>query len=326
MKSIFQINKILILVLLSFGSVSPSSAALFDDWTDNQLCEWMDQPSPPGIIENLVYKRLISCSDGIAKKWGDGEPSNTFDGSYSFTLSRSNPSEGSKDLGRGILEILDGKISVAKESRLLDTSPSKYYDTFRGQIDKEGNIIATFEVNALHGKGSPRPVGFSGSMDELQIKGKFDDYFEMIIKIKPLKPLTSEKLAANEKEEDKTTIESYERLATIEVSDAFDGSFSFNFTGVDEGGVLGFGYGTLNIKNGEASISKDSQGMAKPKYQSFEGRVDKNGYLTAILIFNPCPHCAGMVEKLIVFEGNIDKKKLSGMYDDIKLYFYLVKK
>jgi hypothetical protein len=117
-----------------------------------------------------------------------------------------------------------------------------------------------------------------------------------------------------------------ELLLIIEVSDAFDGSFSFNFTGVDEGGVLGFGYGTLNIKNGVASVSKDSQGMAKPKYQSFEGRVDKNGYLTATLIFNPCPHCADMVDKLIVFEGNLDKKKLSGMYDDIKLYFYLVKK
>jgi len=50
-------------------------------------------------------------------------------------------------------------------------------------------------------------------------------------------------------------------------------------------------------------------------------------YLTATLIFNPCPRLRmTMVDKLIVFEGNLDKKKLSGMYDDIKLYFYLVKK
>ena len=118
-----------------------------------------------------------------------------------------------------------------------------------------------------------------------------------------------------------------ELLSIIEVSDAFDGSFSFNFTGVDKGGLLGFGYGTLNIKNGIASISKDSQGVAKPKYQSFEGRVDQNGYLTATLIFNPCgPHCIGLADKLIIFEGDLENKKLSGMYDDIKLYFYLVKK
>ena len=131
MKLISHINKLLILLLLSIGVVSPSYAGLFDDWTDNQLCEWMDQPSPPGIIESLVSKRLIICSKGVAKQWGDA--SNTLDGSYSFTLSRFNPSEGSRDLGRGVLEILDGKISVAKESRWLDTSSTKYYDTFKGQ-------------------------------------------------------------------------------------------------------------------------------------------------------------------------------------------------
>ncbi len=137
-------------------------------------------------------------------------------------------------------------------------------------------------------------------------------------------PLSKEELEAErEVLEAERMVEKNTALTKIVTSDAFDGSFSFNFTGVGKGGVLGFGYGTLNIKNGLASISKDSQGMAKSKYQSFEGRVDKNGYLTATLIFNPCPHC---VDKLIVFEGNIDKKKLSGMYDDIKLYFYLVKK
>jgi hypothetical protein len=39
-------------------------------------------------------------------------------------------------------------------------------------------------VNALYGKGVPRLVGFSGSMDELQINGKFDDYFEIIAQFK----------------------------------------------------------------------------------------------------------------------------------------------
>jgi len=108
-------------------------------------------------------------------------------------LDRFNPSEGSIDLGRGILEIKDGKISVSKKSRQLKTSSTSYYDTFEGQIDKQGNITSSFTVNALKGKGSPQPVNFSGRMNELQIKGKFDDYFEMIIQIKPLKPHISEK-------------------------------------------------------------------------------------------------------------------------------------
>ena len=221
MNSIFQINKILILVLLLIGTFSPSSASLFDNWTDNQLCEWMDQPSPPGIIQNLVNKRKIVCSEG--------------------------------------------------EARQLSAS----------------------EIKA-------------------QKLAKNHDRLEEEAKAKV--------------EKAKAKIESSKRLETIEVSDAFDGSFSFNFTGVDEGRILGFGYGTLNIKNGEASISKDSQGIAKLKYQSFEGRVDKNGDLIATLFFNPGHRWNTMVDKLIVFEGNIDKKKLSGMYDDVKLYFYLVKK
>ena len=112
------------------------------------------------------------------------EASDAFDGSYSFTLSRFNPSEGSRIIGSGKLEILDGKISVAKKSRTLLTSATSYYDSFEGQIDKEGNISAIFSVNALTGKGVPLPLIFTGTIDALQIKGRFDDYFEMIIEFK----------------------------------------------------------------------------------------------------------------------------------------------
>ena len=101
-----------------------------------------------------------------------------------FTLSRFNPSEGSMKIGSGKLEISDGKISVAKKSRSLNTSSTTYYDTFEGQIDKEGNISAVFNVNALTGKGVPLPLIFTGTIDALQIKGRFDDYFEMIIQFK----------------------------------------------------------------------------------------------------------------------------------------------
>ena len=100
------------------------------------------------------------------------EASDAFDGPYSFTLSRFNPSEGSMKIGSGKLEISDGKISVSKKSRSLQTSATSYYDTFEGQIDKEGNISALFNVNALNGKGVPLPLIFTGTIDALQIKRK----------------------------------------------------------------------------------------------------------------------------------------------------------
>ncbi len=298
MKLISHINKLLILLLLSIGVVSPSYAGLFDDWTDNQLCEWMDQPSPPGIIEGLVSKRLIICSKGVAKQWGDA--SNTLDGSYSFTLSRFNPSEGSRDLGRGVLEILDGKISVAKESRWLDTSSTKYYDTFKGQIDTEGNIIASFDVNALHGKGSPRLVGFSGSMDELQIKGKFDDYFEMVIKIKPFKPLEPVKKVG-------------------EAANSFDGSYAFIIRTEPTDGEKNIGTAQLIIKDGKISVARKYRYLltsAISSYDTFEGVIDKEGNIKASFELNPIRH---MVEpKNIKLSGSMDSLQLRGRFDEIK--------
>ena len=308
MKLISHINKLLILLLLSIGLGNPSVAALFDDWTDNQLCEWMDQPSPPEIIESLVSKRLISCSKGVAKQ--RGEVSNVLDGSYSFTLSRFNPSEGHKDIGKGVLEILDGKISVAKKPRWLDTSSTKYYNTFKGYIDTEGNIITSFEVNALQGKGSPRLVGFSGSMDELQIKGKFDDYFDMIIKIKPLKALKP--------------IEPAKKVG--EAANSFDGSYAFLLSNESDKGIQNIGSAQFIIKDGKISVARKYRYLdtsAISTYDTFEGVIDKEGNINVSFEFNPIRH---MVEpKTIKFSGSMDSLQLRGEFDEIKSWDNITK-
>ena len=104
-----------------------------------------------------------------------------WDGDYPFVLSRFNPSESLRALGSGILVINNGAISVSQKNRLLDTSSINYYDTLKGQIDKKGNASISFDVNALHGKGTPRKVLFTGNINNLEIKGKFDDYFQLFI-------------------------------------------------------------------------------------------------------------------------------------------------
>jgi len=226
--------------------------------------------------------------------------SNAFDGTYSFTLDRFNPSEGSRDLGRGILEIKDGKISVAKESRSLDTSSTKYYDTFKGQIDKEGNINASFDVNALHGKGSPIPVAFKGSLDELQIKGKFDDYFEMIIKIKPIKPLEPVKNVG-------------------EAANTFDGSYAFIIRTKPDDGYKNIGTAQFIIKDGKISVARKYRYLmtsAISSYDTFKGVIDKEGNIKASFELNPIRH---MVEpKNIKLSGSMDALQLNGRFDEIK--------
>ena len=208
--------------------------------------------------------------------------------------------KGLSDLGRGILEIKDGKISVAKESRSLDTSSTKYYDTFKGQIDKEGNINASFDVNALHGKGSPIPVAFKGSLDELQIKGKFDDYFEMIIKIKPIKPLEPVKNVG-------------------EAANAFDGAYAFIIRTEPDDGHKNIGTAQLIIKDGKISVARKYRYLLTSStisYDTFEGVIDKEGNINASFELNPIRH---MVEpKTIKFSGSMEALQLHGRFDEIK--------
>ena len=54
-------KQLTLLILLSLGLTSISSAGYLDDWTDDQLCGWMDKPSPPEHIVAEVKKRGLSC-------------------------------------------------------------------------------------------------------------------------------------------------------------------------------------------------------------------------------------------------------------------------
>jgi len=172
-----NINKLLVFLMIFIGITGVSYGALFDDWTDNQLCEWMDQAIPPWPIKAQVLKRKITCSKGIAaaeivKKVG--EAANTFDGAYAFIIS-TEPDDGEKNIGTAQLIIKDGKISVARKYRYLLTSPINSYDTFEGVIDKEGNIKASFELNPIRHMVEPKNIKLSGSMDSLQLRGRFDE-------------------------------------------------------------------------------------------------------------------------------------------------------
>jgi len=305
MKLLSFINRLFILLLLSIGVTSISHATLFNDWSDNQLCEWMDQPMPPGVIKNLVYKRKISCSEGVAVIKVPIVPSNAFDGNYNFKLTLTNPDGNSWSPGYGLIEITNGIVKVLNKGRKLkdvDSSTDKF-DTFEAQIDKNGDFTGTFEFNACGpGDCEEEIVVLEGNINnDNKLSGSF------LNKV--------------------VTFELTKMISKEETSSAFDGSYSFTLNALPPGGgINGLGYGTLRINNGKATISKDSQGMVKKKYESFEGLIDKNGDIVASFSFSPCPHCDGMEDKSIVFKGNIDKLKLSGMYDDIKIYFYLVKK
>ena len=59
-------KQLFFLILLSLGLTSISLAGYLDDWTDDQLCGWMDNPSPPEHIVAEINKRGLSC--GVSNK------------------------------------------------------------------------------------------------------------------------------------------------------------------------------------------------------------------------------------------------------------------
>jgi len=103
-----------------------------------------------------------------------GEAANTFDGSYALII-RTEPTDGFKNIGTAQFIIKDGKISVSRKYRWLQTSSIISYDTFEGVIDKEGNINASFELNPIRHMVEPKTIKFSGSMESLQLHGRFDE-------------------------------------------------------------------------------------------------------------------------------------------------------
>jgi len=103
-----------------------------------------------------------------------GEAAKNFDGSYALII-RTEPTDGQKNIGTAQFIIKDGKISIARKYRYLSTSAISSYDTFEGVVDKEGNIKASIELNPIMHMVEPKTIKFSGSMDSLQLRGKFDD-------------------------------------------------------------------------------------------------------------------------------------------------------
>jgi hypothetical protein len=58
-----KLKRILLNVFLTIGLCNVSVAGYLDDWTDDQLCGWIDNPSPPAHIVAEVKKRGINCED-----------------------------------------------------------------------------------------------------------------------------------------------------------------------------------------------------------------------------------------------------------------------
>jgi len=60
------VKKLLLFILLSLGLTTISYGSYLDNWTDNQLCGWLDSPLPPAHIIAEVNLRGLYCEGGVA--------------------------------------------------------------------------------------------------------------------------------------------------------------------------------------------------------------------------------------------------------------------
>ena len=57
--------KKIVVIFLASGLTCGTYAAYLDDWSNNDLCGWMDSTSTPEYIQKEVDKREILCYGGI---------------------------------------------------------------------------------------------------------------------------------------------------------------------------------------------------------------------------------------------------------------------
>lgn len=214
----------------------------------------------------------------------ENKSSPLFDGRYRFNLFRYEDDEGSMKIGNGFVKIRNGEVIIEKDNRELKTGSTDLYDAFTGQINKEGKVSASMELDVLNGIDVLELYVFNGSIKDKKIWG--DPPYENSLKTYLL----------------------LEAVETAVSSPLFDGRYSFNlFRYHDDEDWQELGNGFVEIRNGEATIDKDNSDLKTAStdfYDTFSGQIDEKG------------NVSGSVELAYLFgEDHSDVFTLSGQID-----------
>jgi len=110
-----------------------------------------------------------------------------------------------------------------------------------------------------------------------------------------------------------TTVKPTELFATIETSDAFDGSYSFKLSLLHSisGSSKRIGNGYIEINNGIMTVAKDGRSIvngSEDLYDSFEGRIDKKGNIISWLTIIPQCSTTDMTLVGLDLKGHIKRQ------------------
>jgi hypothetical protein len=297
----------------------------------------------PAVLKELL-DRVISKTDYDFSK--HKLVKNIQDSNCSFTLRRVvydksilgkiegwNMAQGTINIKGSDVEFIKSKWRMGG----LSTDPSYLRDEVNIKLTEDGHLVgkmAYFNLNIKQGEAPLSPLYVTLTkhkrskaftihdikMTRAQIWIDVEDWAGGVMSVSNCK----ESISSSEEVKKVNTASSADSNSkiTITPSNSFDGSYAFYIIFQPPGeSVRMAGTGMLIINNGILSIGNESKGQ---NYDSFEGRIDKDGNIQALLNFNP--QFDDLEEKLLTFNGNIDKLKFSGSYDNLQFIFYLTKK
>ena len=137
-----KFKRIQLTLLLAIGLIGPNFAGLLDDWPDDALCGWMENPSPPAHIVEEVKKRRIGCEGGKAVV-GAAKTNKTTSTSKKTTTSQKASSTVDKEI-----KIYDVAFSPEVLDELLNLVISKTdYDFSNHKLSKnDKDITCIFRI------------------------------------------------------------------------------------------------------------------------------------------------------------------------------------
>ena len=138
-------------------------------------------------MEASIDLKSIETTKIIEEALASVETSNTFDGSYWFVFNKTLSDGTIQGDGYGSLLINDGIVTVGKSSRggynkLGQMSPT-FFNNFKGKIDKNGDIVASFTFSMCVGCGlEEKLVMFGGNIKTEKLSGLYhthEVFFDM---------------------------------------------------------------------------------------------------------------------------------------------------
>ncbi len=131
---------------------------------------WFDEIKMGNTREEIAINEAKPVYVYSEKKESSIKTSDAFDDRYSFNILRQGV-QSTKIIGSGYIEINNGIMTVVKDGRTINVDSVDLYDSFKGRIDKKGNISARFTMYPMCGAFRLQELEFSGNINA-QLKTK----------------------------------------------------------------------------------------------------------------------------------------------------------